>query len=374
VGEQGRITIPVRVLQAAKLGVDDYATFEVLPSVDLSLEGEQATSHEFEVKQRLAEAKEIGDNTFNAYLPMWMKNFRANLDLIPKDAFSLKAVKDVEKGRKAIVVGGGPSLKEKTDWDSLRTFDGAILATNKALAPLLKEGVVPTMVLTLDGLPEVMKSFEDPIVEQYREKIDYLGPTVTDPAVTKFVLSWAKKCVWGNPHMPSSEESSAWNLNLILELFNGLELLRHGGNVGTMGWLVAKHLGCNPIALIGFDMCFHPDPSWTREQAIGYEYYYSPLNNEMMALDSAFKAYLSILSDVTDMGWQEGVATVNMTPVGALNSSRLYPNITLTDYISKDAPRIIEESKKERDEGIALMMKLIQDIRDAAKPIFRQDL
>jgi len=371
VGAKGRIAIPTRLLGMAELSEGTYARFELLPSVEP--EG-PSVSHEIEVTQRIAEAEELGMNTFNAYFPMWMENFRQSLKLIPDDAKTLSHVADQRKGKSALIVGAGPSLKD-TDWKTLRRFKGVLIANNKALIPLLKHNIVPDWVVALDGLPEVYNSFNDPVVTEHKGKCNFLGPTVLDASVTDFALSWAKECVWGNPHVPSGSDSKLWNLNLVMELLNGLELMRHGGNVGTASWLLAKHLGCNPIGMLGFDMCAHPDKTWTKDEAVNYEYFYNPENDETMALDSPFRAYFSILADVTDLAWEENIATVNLTPVGILHSSSLFPNCELKRYVvAANRKDILKSARRDKERGRAKMMKKIKAIEESQKPIFRAEV
>lgn len=372
--ENGRIAVPMRVLSMAKLSEGDHASFELLPTVP-GIEKVQSTAHEIEVQQRVQEAEELGMATFNAYLPMWMKNFRASLDLLPPDAVTLSAVKDRSKGKKAIVVGAGPSLKN-VDWFAFEKprKNTVVVATNKTLIPLLKHDIVPDWVVALDGLPEVYNSFNDPVVKDYKDQVGFLGPTVLDPTVIEFALKWAKECVWGNPHIPSGEDSEHWNLNLVMELMNGLEMMRHGGNVGTAAWLLAKHLGCNPIGLLGFDLCFYPDPTWKKEDCLNYEFFYNPETDEVMALDSPFKAYLSIITDVTDMAWSEGIATVNLSDTGTLHSSSLYPNMTLKKYLTLAPKTIITRTRGERERAVTKIMERIKAVRESQKPIFRAEV
>jgi len=268
------------------------------------------------------------------------------------------------------VCAAGPSL-HKADFSLLKRFEGSIVAVNKALIPLLRNGVVPEWVVALDGLPVVYDSFDDAIVREHKGEIKFLGASVLDPKVVRFALDWSKESYWGNPHMPSGADSEEWNVNVVLELMNSLELLRHGGNAGTMAYLLAKHIGRNPIGLLGFDLCLRPDSTWTKEKAVQYEYFYNPVNGELMALDAPFKAYVTILTDVTSMAWEEGIASLNLSTQGVLYSSRLFPDITLQDFIERPAEDIIEKARKERNEAVESITRFLEALKASQKPMFR---
>lgn len=376
------IHVPVSIVEGCKISPGDYITVEILPT-----EGHESpftTSHEIEVKQRLAEAEEIGLNTFNFYLPLWIGNFTNWMffhhEKIKEgyQVLTIDAVPKLEKPAPGIIFGAGPSLHETTDeqWELLRSAKAegiVLLATNKALIPMLKHDVVPDWVVTLDAEDVVFNSFDDPILEKYKGQVRYLGPTVTDLKVVEFVTGWAKECYWGNPHMPSGHDTDTWNINVIMELMNDLPMLRHGGNVGTCAWLLAKNIGCNPIGMYGFNLCVNPDKTWTRDKAVDYEYLYNPETGEVLAFDSPFRAYISILVGVTDQAWNEDppVRTVNLTPRGALFMSGFFPNFTLKEFVEKKG--VIERADEERALGLKRIAERIEIAKESVKPIFRSD-
>jgi len=382
VKEDFDIHLPVNIAENIKCAPGDWLVLDVIPS-DPGKSTPDYTSHEIEAKQRMQEADELGANTFNYLLPLWLGNIREHMFVLKERAdsnplFTPKTISDIpipEKDRFGIVIGAGPSLKDTTEaqWEALRKFSGCIVATNKALIPLVEHNVVPEWVVALDGEDVVFKSFDSPILDTVKGRVNFLGPTVLDPKVVKYVFDWAKECYWGNPHMPSGQDTQRWNVNLVIELLNGLPLLRHGGNVGTAAWLLTKQIKCNPIGMYGFNMCVNPEKTWTRDQAIDYEYIYNPENEEVLALDAAFRAYVSILAGVTDQAWNEepSVRTVNLTPRGALFMSGFFPNFTLTDFIEdKD---VVQRADQERTKSLARISERIALAKEAMKPMFRAD-
>ena len=382
VKENFDLHLPMNIAEGIKCNPGDWLMLEVVPSTPVRNTPDY-TSHEAEAKQSMMEADELGVNTFNYLLPQWIENVRHHLfylkeqlDLNP--SWVPKSIDDVpvpDKDRFGIVIGAGPSLKETTDeqWEALRNFDGCIVATNKALIPLVEHGIVPEWVVALDSDDVVFKSFDSPILDTVKGKVNFLGATVLRPDVVKFVTDWAKECYWGNPHMPSGQDTQYWNVNLILELLNGLPVLHHGGNVGTAAWLLAKKIRCNPIGMYGFNMCTNPDKTWTRDKAVDYEYIYNPENEEVLALDGPFRAYVSILVGVTDQAWNESppITTVNLTPKGALFMSGFIPNITLTDFVENK--EVIQRADQDRKKSLARISERLAIAKEAMKPIFRTD-
>jgi len=372
------VHIPMNIIEGCKISPGDYLTFEIVPT-DEGHDSPFTTSHEIEVKQRMAEAEEIGLNTFNYYLPLWIGNFTQWLFFHKeKKIEKVLTVDDIlksEKPRFGIVFGAGPSLRDTTDeqWETLKKSDCCLIATNKALIPMLKHGIVPEWVVVLDGEEVVFNSFNDPILEQYKGQVNFLGPTVADPKVVAFVTDWAKNCYWGNASMPSGHDTDEWNMNVIMELMNNLPMLRHGGNVGTCAWLLAKQLGCDPVGMYGFNLCINPDNTWTRDKAVDFEYLYNPENQEVLAFDSPFRAYISILIGVTDQAWNEEppVRTVNLTPKGALFMSGFFPNFTLKEYVEKTG--VIARADEERAKSLKRIAERIEAAKESVKPIFRAD-
>jgi bifunctional DNA-binding transcriptional regulator/antitoxin component of YhaV-PrlF toxin-antitoxin module len=371
----GQVYVPAEVRETTGAVPGDYVTLEVVPLQE-GHDEPYSPSHGKEAKQRMEEVDEIGQSTFNYYLPLWMKNFCEHLHLTRGK--TLKNVNDIGPhgdGRKAIVFGAGPSLAETTEaqWAAFQRFDGIVVATNKALIPLLEHDIVPDWVVALDGEPVVMKSFLNPLVEECRGRIKFMGPTVLHPDVTEFILGWAEECYWGNPSMPSGNDSKYWNLNLVLELMNGIPTMHHGGNVGTCAWLLAKKLKCDPIAMYGFDLCSYPDPTWTRAKAVDFEYFYNPDNGETLALNAAFRAYVNILMGACDMGWNEEppTRTVNITPRGALHMSAFFPNFEVAEFVDQPGDSIIARATTEHTEAVERLNSRLEAAREAQKPIFK---
>jgi hypothetical protein len=363
------VHIPVPLVDELKIVPGDYLTVELVPTTE-GHDKPFTTSHEIEAKQRMAEADEIGTATFNYYLPIWIKNFREHLALTKgRDIKTVKDLPKLESPMRAIVVGAGPSLYTTTDeqWDALRDFEGVIIATNKALITIFQHDIRPDWVVVLDAEPVVFASFDDDILKQYQGRVNFMGPTVLNPKVTKFALDWAKECYWGNPHMPSGQDSEHWNINLVLELMNDIPTFDHGGNVGTCAWLLAKSMGCDPIAMLGFDLCAYP---------IDYEYFFNPEVGETLALNGPFRAYVSILMGATDQGWngEPPTRTVNLTPRGVLHMSGFFPNFSVKEFTTMSRIDIIARAENERTENLRRMAERVSEAKEAMKPIFRDEV
>ncbi len=149
--------------------------------------------------------------------------------------------KDAFKAKPAIIVGAGPSLKKNIQILKEGYFKALIVATDAALKPLLKAGVKPHLVATiertlvtvdfysgLDGLEKMFFVF-CPLI--YRETYDcFKGRKIVAHRYPEY-LEWLK--------LPKG-------------------VLNGGSVVGNFVFDVAQFLGCDPIIMVGQDLSFKP--------------------------------------------------------------------------------------------------------------------
>lgn len=134
------------------------------------------------------------------------------------------------------VVASGPTLSDQYEW--LRTFGGSIVAVSAALQPLLRNGITPNAVVTIDHAPEMTRYFDDlgslPSVHRV--------PLIYDPATTNEVLR-----MWHGPRYVTTldESGSLWA----------------AGTVTHSAMDFAVKMGAEKVTLIGFDCCFPANQS-----------------------------------------------------------------------------------------------------------------
>lgn len=179
----------------------------------------------------------VAQNTLETFKEINLKNSIYYLNSL-NNAVLLDEYKNLNKNVPAIIVSAGPSL-DKNIGDmvkyrkKLKNF--FIIAGNRTLGPLLKNDIIPDLLVTIDpgDIAEEMISnsnfYKVPIV--YYEK-----------------SSWKIINGYKGPKIAASE--------LFLQSVCGMKKVRHtiaAGSVAHTSTDVAAFLGCNPIIFIGQD-------------------------------------------------------------------------------------------------------------------------
>ncbi|KQC04399.1 MAG: hypothetical protein APR53_03375 [Methanoculleus sp. SDB] len=191
----------------------------------------------------------ITDGTIEAFLELWFDNIRNNFDIIRKS----ESVKNIPKHPDipAIVVGAGPSVKEKNHMKLIREsdFGGIIIAVDRMLVPLLEEGIVPDFVINADGHCEnILNFFDNPLVDQHASEITAVFATIAPSnAVNRFV---GRKYFY-NPMIDNIDSTTS--ITRCMKFLTKMSILNTTGNVGGFGVIFAYYLKCNPIAMIGLN-------------------------------------------------------------------------------------------------------------------------
>lgn len=153
----------------------------------------------------------------------------------------------VYAGRPAVVVSAGPSLARNIDalspgWVRERC---CIVAVQTALKPLLAAGVRPHFVVALDH-HEISRRFYEGLTPADVEGVTLVAEPKANPAILE---SWP-----GALRMPADQ---------FLDAALGPELadprrgaIRSGATVAHLAYYLARHLGCDPVALVGQDLGF----------------------------------------------------------------------------------------------------------------------
>jgi tetratricopeptide (TPR) repeat protein len=169
--------------------------------------------------------------------------FLQNVPNILKRA-GVTALKDIFKGRSAIVVAAGPSLEKNLHLLKKAKGKAVIIAVDAALPTLLPAGILPDLLVAIDPLPENVAFFKDnPLLKhvpfvclsQYTPEIVdlYPGPLFLNMAEQNLVTLWLR---------PFWEDKGS--------------IICFGGSVAHLGFAAAEYLGCSTIGLVGLDLSF----------------------------------------------------------------------------------------------------------------------
>ncbi len=175
-----------------------------------------------------------------------LKNLSGNIIPIGK-------IKDTLKGKKAIVLGGGPSIDTCIEWIKENREHFYIFSVGRIAARLLKEGLVPDFFVSVD--PHDVSYDNSKQMLLFAEQSILLNSFHVTP---KLLNKWSGLSAYYDHRIP-------WKLEK--------------GNSHSPGPTVvhsaiqqAVFLGCNEIYLAGVDMCFYrgqTHESGSAEQAYG---------------------------------------------------------------------------------------------------------
>ena len=147
--------------------------------------------------------------------------------------------KDYFKGKPAIVINTGPSLKKNLFLLQEKKDDVVIIAVAQALRILLSYDIRPDFICTVDYGKTNYEHFEG----------------LMDSDVPLVALNRSYASILQEYHGPkiivASETATDTKLNLLI---NSKGSLDQGGSVSHMALAFANHLGCSPIAIIGQDL------------------------------------------------------------------------------------------------------------------------
>lgn len=194
-----------------------------------------------EIAQKESRAIILNRNTILKAGRQMMENFLHNAPEVMQSA-GVTRLENLFAGRPAILVAAGPSLEKNVHL--LKDLDGraVIIAVDTTLRLLLPLGITPDIVTTIDFNPINFQKFNNvPIPPDislvyhpggYYESIQaFGGPRFTSQVQNRFP-AWMMQYVGDKGALPS------------------------GTTVAHMSFHLARHMGCNPIVMIGQDLAF----------------------------------------------------------------------------------------------------------------------
>ena len=202
----------------------------------------------------------------------------------------------------AIVVAAGPSVHRQNLLEKLRDLDfsGSIVAADSALAPCLRLGIVPDLVVSVDPHDRILRWFGDRALDSAKqaqddyfrrqdmsewvardevganretiELIDRYGHRVKAALATCAAKGVPQRCLesgmemyWWNPMYDDYDLPDSLTRKVYQEI--KVPCINAGGNVGTAAWVLAHSiLGIEHIALVGIDFSYYSDTPYYRTQ------------------------------------------------------------------------------------------------------------
>lgn len=295
----------------------------------------------------------LRDNTIRNLFPIWMRNFKENLSLLStsKDFFEIEKIKKISEAKSALVIGAGPSIKKYNHLKMLANSDyrGMVIVCDRILIPVLEAGIVPDIVVSIDGDKEVADFYNTPILKQHAHEICAMLATSVDPAVVK---------AWPNPetmyfmncHMDSME--TPMSVSRAMWIMANKSVIQTGGNVGLTCWFIAQSIKKTPLAFIGVEFS-HPCPC-DIEEVESYQMYHNMHAGNMDKIIKCFRRDFNPFfknEAITHYVWDtyyevakswieavyktSGVMTYNCTGGGIMHSFEGITQMHFQDWLQK---------------------------------------
>ncbi len=190
----------------------------------------------------------LGTNLF--FSPFQAENFYHNVQYVRTGYKASSLLKVIPKDVPAIIIAAGPSLNKNIK--ELRRAKGRafLIAVDTAVKRLLKEGIVPDMFATLDGMKtaELLHLTEE---EAEAKKI----PVLTKVTAAKSLMDYhtGKKFF---VHEGYRYVDHIYKMN-----GKRLEGFSAGGSVATYAFALACHLGFQKVIFVGQDLAYTDNKS-----------------------------------------------------------------------------------------------------------------
>ncbi|KLU62637.1 hypothetical protein CEB3_c09490 [Peptococcaceae bacterium CEB3] len=238
-------TLKAALQQVIGADIYDIPTFTwFVHPVEEELQGDFC--RDFRSFLRLAYTTALLDHhTTGAFEQWWLHNFVCNIPYLMQ-AVSLAELAETWRGRPVIIVGAGPSLNKNIEQLAEAKGRALILCVDTAYRSLAQRGIVPDLLVTLDG---------SPMNAEHMRGTDYKEvPLLLDVSSHREILR-RHGCSSAKVVLSASGYHLAW-WQRILGGEDGYTSLATGGSVATAAFSFARHIGADPVILVGVDLSY----------------------------------------------------------------------------------------------------------------------
>jgi hypothetical protein len=287
---------------------------------------------------------------------MWGNNIGHNLAYIRrKGVKTLRDLAQTEWKGSAIMVGAGPSVDLHNHLDVIKEsgYEGTIVASDRMLPLLLKKGIVPQHVLTVDGSELIIPFYRNKLFRKHVKDIKVGLHFTANPKLVRYLYRIKANVYWyiiQTENRPTEDTEVMQSIYLTQSQHNpsGLQSLLGGGNVGVTAWVFSwVVLKKNPVMLVGMDMGYPEGTQLDKtyyfstffkylkshgmdgqQSALqctkNYIKEYNPVWKSWATTDTVFRGYRDILYSLLE-GVPPQIIVHNCTEGGTLNHPKLHP-------------------------------------------------
>ena len=250
--ENLRICTPENWLaEAEAFSLKDYCylgnvrRIKSLAVVDAFFEGYQPIWNSFEERigqYQMTVGQETGTRIF------MMKG----LENLGENTFSAHCLMDLFKGKTAILLAGGPSLKESYTWVKENRHNLVVLAVSRIAAQLNQEGIVPDLFFAID--PHDIIFHQSKHMLAFWEKTLLVNVYHLNP---RLLSQWRGRNIYMGPLFPWKTPLNQPNPPVEKAVAQRNPTLSFPGiTVGHQALGMGIEMGFSRIILSGFDLCF----------------------------------------------------------------------------------------------------------------------
>ena len=195
--------------------------------------------------------REIKTATALRFGDLWLRNFKANRNRIQSSP-SVQALKNRFRGMPTVLVGAGPSLDKTIHCLTHVKGKAVLIASDAALKPMLKQGIVPNFVMTLDPQEDIAKF----LTGVPHCGVILVAPTIIHPRILDL---WKGKVVFYNKFAPDIPA-----LVQIQKESPKVGILTPGGSVLSVAYDLGFQMGASPIIFVGQDLSYDRKNTYSR--------------------------------------------------------------------------------------------------------------
>ena len=291
--------LPLEVLQ----NIAANGSFVVIKSDKLfrNFNDKEEKSQSQNQPENLSATEIVNQKIKEVHFKSWMENIAFNLPIIQKS----QDISQIQKPnhQTAIIVGAGPSFKANNHLELLKNLEGkTIIATDRMFIPLLKAGIIPNFVMTVDAGSDIALYYQSELANETLPTKAVMAVSIANETIIAFQ---GKEKFFYTPMFDDIDLTSS--VSLAVSYLTKTSILSTGGNVGVNAIYLAFFLGYKNIILTGVDL------GYTMETAVEQSAYYPAIQ----AIDpeltpEKFKRLYMIkghnpgfnLDFYTDIGWK----------------------------------------------------------------------
>lgn len=185
----------------------------------------------------------LKSTTIERFVPLWRHNFAENTKIIERSKGVNQLVNKL-KNIPGIIIGAGPSLDKNIKYLPYISKKTVIISTDAALRVLIRNGIMPSIVVNLDPQEYIIEFF----LGLNTRGMYLIAPSIIHPEVLKV---WMGEVIFYNKYAHDIPV-----LDVISKQYKRLGNLTPGGSVSSIAFDLAVKMGNNPIIFVGQDLSF----------------------------------------------------------------------------------------------------------------------